>query len=257
LATSSSAPASAQTVARAIQLLRLVASSHSRNLRLVDIAEMAQLEKSTAHRLLQRLEEERMLVRDPGMRGYRLGPLLYELGLAALPETNLRELSHPALQALARATGDMAFLVVRSGFESVCLDRIAGNFAIQTMTQGVGDRHPLGVGAGGLAILAALSEADAKIVIEAVAPQLRRYRLTEKLLRECVDATRERGCAVDEGSAAMDVTALGRAVRDRSGAPVAAVFVPSIKSRMSENRQREVDKRLIACVAAIEAELPR
>lgn len=234
-----------------------MASSQSRNLRLVDLAEMAQLEKSTAHRLLQRLEQERMLVRDPGMPGYRLGPLLYELGLAALPETNLRELAHPSMQALARATGDMAFLVVRSGFESVCVDRIAGNFAIQTMTQGVGDRHPLGVGAGGLAILAALPEADAKIVINAVAPQLRRYRLTEKQLRERVEVTRASGLALDEGSAALDVTALGRVVRDRSGAPVAAVFVPSIKSRMTQARQREVDKRLLSAVAAIESALPR
>ena len=92
------APASAQTVARAIQLLRLVASSQSRNLRLVDIAEMADLDKSTAHRLLQRLVQERMLVRDPGLRGYRLGPLLYELGLAALPETNLRQVAQPAVR---------------------------------------------------------------------------------------------------------------------------------------------------------------
>lgn len=257
MATRSSNSSSAQTVARAIQLLRLVASSHSRNLRLVDIAEMAQLQKSTAHRLLQRLEEERMLVRDAGLRGYRLGPLLYELGLAALPETNLRELSRPALQALARATGDTAFLVVRSGFEAVCVECISGNFAIQTMTQGVGDRHPLGVGAGGLAILAALPDADARIVIQAVAPQLRRYRLSEKQLHERVEATRARGVSVDEGNAALDVTALGRVIRDRSGAAVAAVSVPSIRSRMTESRRREVDKRLLACVAAIEGALPR
>ncbi|HEY0835275.1 MAG TPA: IclR family transcriptional regulator [Azospirillum sp.] len=254
--TLTAAPASAQTVGRAIQLLRLVASSQSRNLRLVDIAEMASLDKSTAHRLLQRLVQERMLARDPGMRGYRLGPLLYELGLAALPETNLRELSQPALHALAQGTGDMAFLVVRSGFETVCLDRIAGNFAIQTMTQGVGDRHPLGVGAGGLAVLAALADGEVKIVMKAIAPQLRRYRLTERMLRERIDLTRERGSAVDEGSAALDVTAVGRAIRDCGGSPVGAVFVASIKSRMTELRQREVDKRLATCVAAIESALP-
>ena len=218
---------------------------------------MAALDKSTAHRLLQRLVQERMLVRDAGHRGYRLGPLLYELGLAALPETSLRELSQPALQQLARGTGDMAFLVVRSGFESVCLDRIAGNFAIQTMTQGVGDRHPLGVGAGGLAILAGLGEAEVKIVLKAIAPQLRRYRLTERALRERVEATRERGHAVDEGSAALDVTAIGRAVRDRTGAPLAAVFVASIRSRMGDARLREVDRRLVSCVTGIEAALAR
>jgi DNA-binding IclR family transcriptional regulator len=248
---------SAQTVGRAIGLLRLIASSQARDLRVIDIAEMAGLDKSTAHRLLQRLVQERMLARDRGQRGYRLGPLLHELGLAALPETNLREVSQAALQQLAQGTGDMAFLVVRSGFESVCLNRVAGNFAIQTLTRDVGDRHPLGVGAGGLAILAALGEGEAKIVLKAIAPQLKRYRLTERALRERIAATRERGLALDEGTAALDVTALGRAVRDRAGSPVAAVFVASIRSRMVESRQRDVAKRLTGAVSAIEAALPR
>src|SRR3546814_1842852 len=107
-----------QTVGRAILLLKLIASSKTRNLRLIDIAEMAALDKSNAHRLLQRLVQERMLVRDPGQRGYRLGPLLHELGIAALPETNLRELSEPSLRLLAQSTGDMAFLIIRRGFET-------------------------------------------------------------------------------------------------------------------------------------------
>jgi DNA-binding IclR family transcriptional regulator len=218
---------------------------------------MAALDKSTAHRLLQRLVQERMLARDPGTRGYRLGPLLYELGLAALPENGLRELSQPSLHLLAQSTGDMAFLIVRSGFDTVCLNRVAGKFAIQTLMQDVGDRHPLGVGAGGLAILSALSDSELRIVTTAVTSQLRRYHLTEKKLRERVDATRERGAALDEGVAALDVTALGRAIRDRTGSPVGAVFIASIRGRMVENRQREVDKCLASCVSAIEAKLAR
>ena len=253
----STSTSSAQTVGRAIELLRLVASSRSRHLRVIDMAEMASLQKSTAHRLLQRLVKERMLVRDPGRSGYRLGPLLYELGLAALPETNLREISQSALHELAHGTGDMAFLVVRSGFESVCLNRVAGNFAIQTMTRDVGDRHPLGVGAGGLAILAALSDSEAGIVINAVQPQLRRYGLTERALRDRVRATHERGPALDEGSAALDVTAVGRPIRDPTGSPIAAVFVASIKSRMTKSRLVEADKLITTCIAGIEAALPR
>lgn len=195
-----------------------------------------------------------MLARD-AERGYRLGPLLYELGLAALPETNIREVSQPALQELAQATGDMVFLVLRSGFETVCLDRIAGNFPIQTMTRSVGDRHPLGVGAGGLAILSALSDADVKVAVKAVAPQLGSYRLTEAALHKAVAATRKRGLAIDEGTAALDVTALGRAIRDGAGSPVAAVFVASIRSRMTQSRQRTVDKLLHACARAAEGAL--
>ncbi len=193
-----------------------------------------------------------MLVRDPGQRGYRLGPLLYELGLGALPDTNLREMSTPALHRLAQATGDMAFLLVRSGFESVCVSRIAGNFDIQTLTRDVGDRHPLGVGAGGLAILAALSDNESQIVLDAVAPQLPRYGHDRRGLQDRVAATRKRGYALDEGNAALDVTALGRAIRDRTGTPIGAVFVASISSRMAADRLLQVDKHVALCVEAIE-----
>lgn len=252
--TTRAASSPAQTVGRAVQLLRIIASSRSRNLRLVDIASLAALDRSTTHRLLQRLLQERMLSRDP-VRGYRLGPLLYEFGLAALPDTNLREIGREPLRELAQATGDTVFLVLRSGFETVCLDRISGHFPIQTMTRTEGDRHPLGVGAGGLAILAALEDDDLDIAIRAVAPQLDSYRLTQATLRTAVTTTRERGFAVDEGTAALDVTAVGRVIRDRTQTPIASVFVASIRSRMTATRQREIGKRLAVCVGAVEKAL--
>ncbi|MDB5882902.1 MAG: hypothetical protein JWP43_2780 [Ramlibacter sp.] len=245
----------AQTVGRAIQLLRLVASSRSREVILVDLASMAGLQKSTAHRLLQRLVAERLLTHEAGRRGYRLGPLLYELGLAAFPESNLREVAQSSLEELAQKTGDMAFLLMRSGYEAVCLQRVAGNFAIQTMTAGIGDRHPLGVGAGSLAILAAMDDPTIERVIEAAAPQLGRYGLDANTLRARVIEARTRGYTVDEGGAATDVTAVGRAIRDRHGAPVGAVFVASIRSRMTTARIVETSKRIGSTVKAIESAL--
>src|SRR5699024_11381091 len=80
----------AQTVGRAVDLLRIIASSQSHNLKLIEIAAMADLDKSTAQRLLTRLVHEKLLIRDTN-RGYRLGPLLYEFGLAAFPENNIQE----------------------------------------------------------------------------------------------------------------------------------------------------------------------
>jgi len=245
--------ASAQTVGRAVNLLRLVASSRARHLRLIELAAMGGLDKSTTHRLLQRLVAERMLTRDPGQRGYRLGPLLYELGLAAFPENNLREAAHAALSTLAESTGDMAFLLMRSGFDTVCLERVTGNFAIQTMTAGVGDRHPLGMGAGGLAILAAMTDDNVERVLAANALQMERYGLDANTLRSRVASTREVGYALDEGRAALDVTAVGRAIRDRAGSPVGAIFVASIKARMTPARITEAESKIAAGVREVEA----
>jgi len=247
----------AKTVGRAALLLQIIASSHHQNLRLIDIAQMASLDKSTAQRLLHRLVVERMAVRDP-VRGYRLGPLIYELGLAALPDTNLREIAQAELHALAQTTGDMVFLVGRSGYDSICLSRIAGNFPIQTMTRTEGDRHPLGIGAGGLAILAAMHDADVRIVLEAISPRLPAYHLDHDAVLDAVNRTRARGgIAIDAGSAALDVTALGRAIYDRAGSPVASVFVASIGHRMMDARQKEVGKLLVRCVDSIQAAFQR
>lgn len=244
-----------QTVGRAFQLLRLIASSKSRDLRLIDIAEIAALDKSTAHRLLQRLVQERALVRDSVHGRYRLGPLLFELGLAALPETNLREIAQPKLKILAQNTGDMTFLMGRSGFDTVCLSRITGSFEIQTMTRNVGDRHPLGIGAGSLAILSALDDEEIRIVVATIEPQLARYGLTEQLLWERINATRKRGYSLDQGVVASDIVALGKVIRNRMRTPIAAVFVASIASRFTTRHLREVNHYAGECVKAIEAEL--
>jgi len=248
----------AQTVRRAVNLLRVIASNHSRSLRLIDLAEMSGLDKSTTHRLLHRLSEERMLVRNPGQRGYRLGPLLYELGLCALPEHNLKEIVHPELARLADITGDMTFLVQRSGYETVCLDRIAGNFHIQTMTAGVGDRRPLGLGAGGQAILAGLSDAEIELVLGAIKHQLDGYELftAESLLAD-VTRCRELGYSIDENTAASGVSAIGKAIRLPSGAPIAAIFIATTSNRLHQSRRAKVVRCLGSCVAAIESELAK
>ncbi len=246
----------AQTVQRAVNLLRLIASNQSRSLRLIDLAEMSGLDKSTTHRLLHRLSGERMLVRKPGQRGYRLGPLLYELGLCALPEHNLMGIARPELGRLAEITGDMTFLVQRSGYETVCLDRIAGNFHIQTMTAGVGDRRPLGLGAGGQAILAGLSDAEIELVLGAIRHQLDGYELfTTKSLLADVTRCRKLGYSLDENTAAPGVSAIGKAIRLPSGAPIAAVFIATTSNRLHQTRRTKVVRWLASCVSAIESKL--
>lgn len=195
-----------------------------------------------------------MLVKDI-KGGYRLGPLLHELGLAALPETNLRAVAEPFLHELTSATGDMAYLVGRSGYEVVCLDRIAGSFAIQTLAAGVGDRRPLGVGSAGTAILALLDDVEVEEIYTAVGSQLKQYGLDLSTLKERLMAARKMGYALDDGVTVSEVTAIARPICSRFGAPVGAVFVASIKSRMTPARRKVIDKQLAACVKGISNKL--
>jgi DNA-binding IclR family transcriptional regulator len=128
----------------------------------------------------------------PATRTYRLGPLLYEFGLAAAPRVDARRLCGPTLDRLAAAAGDAAYLNCRSGNDALCLDRREGTFEVQALPVDVGNRRPLGVGSGALAVLASLPSAEVDAVIEANAGRYRRHGLTAERVHAYVEATRAR-----------------------------------------------------------------
>lgn len=232
------------TLAKAFSILRLLASSHASRFKLVDIARVCQLDKSTTSRLVQALLAEGALAKDAATGQYRPGPLLYELGLAALPSVNLRAVSGAQMEQLASATGDTVFLLQRSGFESVCLDHCIGTYPVQTLTTGVGDRHPLGVGGGGLAILAAMDDAEIARALAINRQRYIAYELDTSVLLQQVEETRSQGFALNEGFATPGAAGLGSPILNSFGHPVGAIFVASVTERMLE-RKHHVAKLVI------------
>lgn len=238
------APASsegAQTIRRAIRALKLVATHPASGMRLVDFAEQMQLQRPTAHRLLKALVAEGMLTQHAGSRRYSLGSLLFELGLAAAHQFNLRDICQPVLATLAEVSGDTAFLFVRSGNDAVCIARVQGTFPIQTPAVPVGARQPLGVNAGGLALLSALPVCEVSDIVEAIAPRLSIYgNLSAALIVEYCARARKTGYALIGNRAVPGVTAVGLPVLSSSGLPIAALAVAATSSRMVEARVRDV-----------------
>jgi DNA-binding IclR family transcriptional regulator len=235
------APAGGQTIMRAIRALKLIARHGEAGMRLVDVAQEMGLERPTAHRLLKALVSEGMLVQDAGSRRYTLGPLVFELGLASAHQFNLRDICAPVLEDLAQRTGDTTFLFVRSGNDAVCLSRVRGTYPIQTPAVPVGSRQPLGVSAGGLALLSCLSEPDAEKVLEAVSSRLSVYgNLDVDELRKYCARTQAAGHAWIANRAVPGVSAVGLPIRSSNGAAIAAVTVAATQARMTGTRVAEI-----------------
>ena len=76
--------AGAQSMRRALNLLRLLAEHHEDGITLTEVLSASGLERSTAHRLLSSLVEERFAERDPDSKAYRLGIDAMQLGFAAM-----------------------------------------------------------------------------------------------------------------------------------------------------------------------------
>jgi DNA-binding IclR family transcriptional regulator len=105
--------------------------------------------------------------RNGATKRYRLGLALLALGAKAADTTGLLRLCHPTLMRLASQTGDTAFLMARSGFNTVCVDRQEGTYIIDSLTGQVGGQIPLGVGPASQAILATMPAREADVVIDA------------------------------------------------------------------------------------------
>lgn len=233
--------AGTQSIERAAHLLRIIASRNSAGLRLVDISKQARLERPTAHRILKCLIAEGLVRQNPETRHYFLGHLIFELGLAATSSFNLRDICHPSLVRLAEKSGDTVFLTIRSGADSVCIDRVEGAFPIKTFTLDVGTRRPLGVGAGGLALLMKLPEQTQQEIVSANALRLSAYNnLTVPVVMKLLKRCRDLGFALNDAQVTPGSTSVGLPIRSRSEEPVLAISIGAISSRMTKERQKEL-----------------
>jgi DNA-binding IclR family transcriptional regulator len=110
-------------------------------LRLSEIAEIADLPRPTTHRIVGQLASEGVLVRDDGRR-YSIGRRMWELGLLAPVQTDLRDVASPFLQDLHSTTRATVHLAVRDGVEVLYLDRLSGRTSVPVVSR-VGGRLPL------------------------------------------------------------------------------------------------------------------
>lgn len=230
-----------QSIQRAIAVLREIACHTPRGMRLADIATTLEIERATAHRIMKGLSFHGMAVRDPRTNHYRLGPTVHALGLATTPHYTLAEVCEPTLTRLAEATGDSTFLLVRSGYDAVCLRRMEGSFPLQAHTLDTGVRRPLGGGGGALALLMALPDAEIDHIIEANARRMQSYRdLSPARLRAAIARSREVGYAINDEQLMAGVSAIGMTIPTAHGMPYVAISVASATSRMKVRAQEIV-----------------
>lgn len=224
-------------IERATHLLKLLATAGRRGMGLSDIAKASALANSTAHRLLQQLIQARLVMQPESGRRYALGPLAFELGLAAAASFDLRHYCRRGMEHLAETLGDTVYLSVRSGFEAVCQERVEGPSPIRVNTLEIGSRRPLGMGAGGLAILAYLPAEEFDEVMSHVSGQVEQAaKLSTQDLHQSVHATRKQGYSFIRNRVTLGVTAIGVPVFDSLDRPIAAISIAAIDERMRGDR---------------------
>jgi DNA-binding IclR family transcriptional regulator len=234
-ARASSADSDGRALRRGLLLLDTLQRAGDAGLRVVELCRACSLQRATVHRLLATLLDTGHVQRSG--RFHYVAAARRE-PQAAEPSDLARRIA-PVLARISKACGDAAFAVVREGHSSWCVARHVGTYPVQILSVQVGARQPLGVGAAGLALLAALTGDEAEAAINAHGVVLARYGgMTPERLELLVRSTRERGWSVVGNHAVQGALGVGRAVCDAEGQPMAGISVAASTERMTRQRQR-------------------
>jgi DNA-binding IclR family transcriptional regulator len=250
-----------RNVARLLTVLECLSQASTDGLRLTDVIEATGLGKTTAHRLLNGLSAQGLAEQDPDSGRFFIGLKMLSWAHAARERFSFARLAEPALARLSRQTNDTVYLVARVGDEVVCLDSREGSFPIRVLTLNIGDRRPLGIGAGSLSILSSLPDAEIDAYFARGGEALRRHPFDEVRLRQMIVTTRQNGYAynnvhVFQGMENMtDMAGIGMPIRRPDGTAVAALHLTAITSRLEPPRRDNIIATLRTEAARIEREL--
>ena len=226
-----------QAVERALSLLGLIADEP---LTTTQVGEKALLPRSTVLRLLAALERHGYILR--ANTTWSLGPTLLEVTSRQNSHRGLTGVSRPYLQTLVERFEETAFLCVREGIDSLCVDKVEGSRQMR-FTTSVGSRTPLHAGATGRTLLAFAPAAVREAVLSRPLKRFTIRTITDPTtLRRSLKEIRQLGYGYSDGEideGAFAVAAPVWAGADRALGVIAVAgpstrMSPSIRQSLSE-----------------------
>jgi DNA-binding IclR family transcriptional regulator len=221
------------SVDNALRLLELI--GEHKIIRVSEAAELLGVARSTAHRLLGALRRRGFVLQDKPNGAYRPGPVLNEIGLAAIGRIDIRLVARPVLEELSEQTQETVSLSLLEGRNVRFVDGVESPRSVR-----VGNRTglvlPAHCTAAGKAILAALPRIEL----------LRRYKDRELIARtpssistweqleDELEQVRRRGYARNAEEGEEGICAVAAAVRDLTDAPLASLAVVLPATRMAQ-----------------------
>jgi len=233
-----------QTLDRSLDILEVLSQAEE-PLGVTEIGNRVGLHKSTVHRILQTLAYRGYVEKEKDRDRYQLGIKIVELGIKFFDDLQIRKVAEPFLSDLAKEFDEVVHLVLSDEGEIVYLDKMEGSQVI-SMRSRVGRRAPMHCTAVGKAILASLSEEEARhILLTKGMPQLTQKTKTsvEEILQEFPDIRRQK-VALDNEENELGIICLGTPVFDYSGRPIGGVSVSGPASRMHEKGLEQIAEAL-------------
>jgi len=229
-----------QALVRGLRVLEALATQ-DRPVGVGELSRLLELPKSTVQRLLRTLGQEgwAQTSNDPATR-WRVSPRLLAFACQDSLSRSLREIARPHLAALGSRTGETVHLsILDRDVQLVLVDRVDSIHPVRTFND-IGATTALHSSCSGKAVLGMLPPARVHEILSRPLEMVMPNTVVDPrhLLRQ-VEQARSRGYAVNISENRAGVCAVGAAIADRSGIPLAAVAVSMPDTRFEPSRVPE------------------
>ncbi|MCF6092417.1 IclR family transcriptional regulator [Microaerobacter geothermalis] len=225
-----------QAVDRALRILDLFDENET-ELKITDISQRINLHKSTVHSLLKTLQIHGYIQQNPENGKYKLGMKLFERGSFVIYGLDVRKIAKPYLMDLSMNTGQTTHLVILDGKEGVYIDKVEGPQAVVLYSR-IGRRIPVHCSAVGKALVAFRKKEEIESILKDYVYQKSTENTisNEKDFLDELEKVRQVGYAVDNQENEPDVRCIAVPIRDHSGAPIAAISMSTLVSRVDDQK---------------------
>lgn len=227
-------PYGVQSVRNAMRLLQLLRSRTW--IGVTEAGEELGLGKSTVHRIFATLEEEGFIQRDRVKRGYRIGPAMFDLGLAAVGDLDVRRKARQPMEVLRDKCDETVNLHVLEGNHTRVVDGAECNNLVR-VTSRVGIALPANSTAAGKVLLSFMPPDKVTKLFPNGPVAVTEATITQSsaLAAELLEV-RRRGYATNFGESAAGLHGVAVPIMNRNREPIAALAVAAPSGRLTAGR---------------------
>lgn len=235
---------------RALTLLEQVAQSEM-PVSLAALTDATGLPKPTVLRILSRLVEAGMLLREPAGKSYVSGPRLSALARSTLLNSPLRAARHRILDSLVDEIGETCNCTMLDGDEVMYLDRVETAWPLRVNLQ-PGSRVPLHCTASGKLFLAYMrKEPRDRLIAAAPLPRYTPNTLCDaQSLEKELRSVRKEGASFDREEFLLGIVCMAVPILHGSRA-IAAVALHAPVARLTVEQAREWLPRMQEAASAL------
>jgi IclR family transcriptional regulator, KDG regulon repressor len=225
------------SVSNALRVLKSFSSSHH-EWGVSDLARALGLGKSTVHRLLSTMVEERVLEQHPITGRYRLGLAIIELAGAVPKQMELHEALLSPMSELRAGSGETVQAAVLDGRHVVYIERLDSPHTLRMFLE-IGRRNHAHCTATGKVLLAHLADRELdRLLKDWDLPAETAQTVTDRrVLRVMLRKVRAQGYAENRGESEVGTLSIAAPVRTIDGKVVAALSLAGPAERIDPHRE--------------------